>query len=161
NRQASGDGEALIAWTPGAANGAEIDGQEIEFTSGGQLGRTREVAGDATSVTIGALTNGTTYDVRVRARNADGWGALSPTAAVLIRAHTSDMPGQFAANLEYQQVTVTWAPSAGNGTSVTGYPVEIVTTGASVVVAGSTHTFTGLTNVTAYAVRTCANGANG
>ncbi|MCU0273940.1 MAG: fibronectin type III domain-containing protein, partial [Acidimicrobiales bacterium] len=79
----SGDGDLAVAWTAPASGGTPIRDYVVEYRiqgSGGWLTAADGVS-TTTSATIGGLTNGTAYEVRVRAVNAVGTGTWSATAA--------------------------------------------------------------------------------
>ena len=82
---------------PGATFGAEITRYEFSVDSGKTW--TRVSGGDVKSpVTVGGLTNGTTYSVQLRAVNAAGSGADSvavtgkPREALLADSSGTDVP---------------------------------------------------------------------
>ena len=107
---------------------------------------------------ITGLTNGTAYQVRVRATNARGDGAWSASATQ--QAGAPSAPAAPTLGSGNAQITASWAAPAGNGSAITGYAVQHSTDGvlwstAGVTVTAATRTavITGLTNGTAYQVR--------
>ena len=83
-----GDGSASIAFTLGADNGAAITNIEYSIDDGATW-RTR--LGPATSpVVISGLTNGTTYQVKLRAINSVGDG--TPSSAVSVTPAAAPTP---------------------------------------------------------------------
>ena len=72
------DRSAAITWVQAAGNGSPVTGYTITSSPGGI---TKTVAGDATSATIGGLTNGTGYTFTVTATNAVGDSAASGAVA--------------------------------------------------------------------------------
>lgn len=68
-----GNGQNKISWAAPAANGAAITNYEV-FQDGVSIGTTI-----LTSMTKTKLTNGINYSYSVRAYNAAGWGAQSPS----------------------------------------------------------------------------------
>jgi len=92
-----GDKSLSISFTPGATFGAEITRYEFSVDNGKTWSRVS--GGDVKSpVTIGGLTNGTTYSVQLRAVNAAGSGADSaavtgkPREALLADSSGIDVP---------------------------------------------------------------------
>lgn len=75
-----GNGSAEIAFTAGAANGAAITNYKYQLDGGSWTAFSPAVT--TPSVTIGGLTNGTTYSVKLRAVNSVGDGAESDALSV-------------------------------------------------------------------------------
>ena len=77
-----GDGQLGVRWTAPSDNGAAIDDYDVRYRTGG--GSWTElpdaVKSTATSATITGLTNGTAYEVQVRAGNSVGDGPWSASA---------------------------------------------------------------------------------
>ena len=126
------------------------------------------VASTGRSLTITGLTNGTGYDAQVRAFNANGLGAWSPTATVKagLPARAS-APTLLSSN---QQLTATWAAVSGNGSAITDYDLRYSSNSGSTwtdVEMDSTantarsFTITNLTNDTAYIVQARATNTHG
>ncbi|MSW46544.1 MAG: hypothetical protein F2837_11500, partial [Actinobacteria bacterium] len=69
-----GDGSAEISFTAGADNGAPISNYKYSTDNGSSWTAFSPVV-TSSSVTIGGLTNGTTYSVKLRAVNSVGDGA--------------------------------------------------------------------------------------
>jgi putative cell wall-binding protein len=76
-----GTGEVHLVWTaPKTAGSAAVTGYEVcDTTTAAALTRcpTATTAGTATSLTLTGLTDGTTYDFEVRAKDASGYGPFS------------------------------------------------------------------------------------
>ena len=89
-----GDGEAEIAFTPGADNGSAII--NYEYSTDGSNYTALSPANATSPVTIPGLTNGTDYSITLRAVNAEGAGAASDTVSVTPDAH-SDGDGTLVA----------------------------------------------------------------
>ena len=116
------------------------------------------------------MTNGTTYNVRVRARNAVGDGPWSATATAT-PADAPAAPTALMLTAGDTQLSATWtAPADPAGAPVTSYQVHYKTNAATdrdgtagdptsgwiddnVSITGTTATITNLTNGTAYNVR--------
>ena len=134
-------------------------------------------AGSA-AATITGLSNGTKYEARVRARNANGVGPWSPSATTTPLAAPSTPTG-LTLERGHEQLVASWTASAARGSTITGYTVEYrdctatrkdctssprwnatwmsqtVTDGTTTATIGS------LTNDTAYQVRVRADSATG
>ncbi|AGL16845.1 fibronectin type III domain-containing protein [Actinoplanes sp. N902-109] len=152
---APADSSITVSFTaPADAGGSPITGYDVSVDDGGTW------AALAADRTVTGLTNGTTYGVRVRARNAAGAGPAGPSASATPVAGLPGMPaglvvtrGDASAGLSF---------TAGTG-RVTGYQVSVddgvnwsalpVTTTDDAGTTTLTATVTGLTNGTTYAVR--------
>jgi hypothetical protein len=112
----------------------------------------------STDCTVTGLANGTTYSVYVTATNSAGEGPRSGT----ITATPNAIPGQVAGLQVDQepgqadkQLALSWQPAPDAGSPVTRYDVEISSQaggqgGITSVGLTTSHTFSGLTNGTAY-----------
>ena len=132
----------------------------------------------STAATITSLTNGTKYEARVRARNANGLGPWSPSAATTPLAAPSTPTG-LTLERGHTQLVTSWTASAARGSTISGYTVEYrdctatrkdctvsprwnATWMSETVAAGTTtETITSLTNDTAYQVRVRADSDTG
>ena len=76
-----GDGSASIAFTAGGDNGAAITNYEYS-TDNGSTWTARSPAATTSPIAISGLTNGTTYQVKLRAINSVGTGAESSAVSV-------------------------------------------------------------------------------
>jgi hypothetical protein len=76
-----GNASASIAFTPGASNGAVVTNYEYSTDNGGSW-TTRNPASAASPVAITGLTNGTTYQLKLRAINSAGTSAESSAVSV-------------------------------------------------------------------------------
>ncbi|WP_420113751.1 fibronectin type III domain-containing protein, partial [Pseudactinotalea sp.] len=122
----------------------------------------------ATSYTISGLKNGTTYRVRVLARNAAGDGAWSTVVSAKPRT-VSSAPRTVKVSAGKSSLVVRWvAPSSSGGASRTAYIVQYSTDGRTWKTASRTvkptatsYTITGLKNGTTYRVRVIAVNAAG
>ena len=117
------------------------------------------------STTITGLTNGTIYQVRVRAGNQTGEGPWSNP--VNAEPGTPSIPKHLLVAPGSAKLAVSWQASSGNGSSVTGYDVQY-RAGTRGGWANHTHTGTStsttistLTNNTAYYVRVRGKNSQG
>ena len=171
----AGNPRVTLSWTPGPDGGSPITGYELRLSS--DDGRTwshwRPVPGSdarTTSHTVTGLTNGTTYSFQLRARNAQGAGAVASADAT--PATTPDAPRGLSANAADGLVTLSWTPGPDGGSTITGYEVRRSSDGGLTwvpswqSVAGSdartvSHTLTDLANGATYSFQLRARNARG
>lgn len=185
-----GNTQLTASWDVPSANGSTISGYEIQHcdttASGGCSVSanwtpdppTSVTAATTTTTSIASLTNGTKYQVRVRATSNEGdgpWSRQSGTPKAVPAAPTLD-----SLTAGDRKLTVSWsAPSDLHGTTITGYVVEYRPctaipkscssnakwgswkTSTSSGAATLTKQITGLTNGTKYQVRVRANSNGG
>ena len=73
-----------VRWAkPASTGGAALTGYVVQVLSGGKVVKTVNAGATATSLTVPGLVAGTSYAVRVLAKNAAGTGAPSVTSAVV------------------------------------------------------------------------------
>lgn len=148
------DGGLVLTFTPGTDGGSPITDLEYQLDGGAWVS-----AGSLGSpLTITGLTNGTTYQVAVRAVNAIGAGAPSATVPGVPSA-VPGAPMAVAAVAAGGRVTVSWsAPVSNGGTAIDSYTASAyaqaaggTTPIATCTTASLTCDITGLTNgVTVY-----------
>ena len=138
----------------------------------------RRYSATSLSATITGLTNGTKYEARVRARNANGAGPWSPVASGIPLAAPSTPTG-LTLERGHTQLVVSWSEPASHGAAITGYVVQHrdctatrkdctsspkwneTWTPHSDTGTDTSRTMTGLTNDTAYQVRVRATSSTG
>ena len=100
--------------------------------------RTRRPSGTALSTDITGLTNGTKYEIRVRARAANGVGPWSPAeGAVPVAAPAA--PLRLTVDPGNELLKVSWDAPFNNGAEITGYKVQYCDTAASGGCSGDTN----------------------
>ncbi len=170
-----------VEWSAPAANGASISDYDVRYCVNSTgcdaanewtaLGDTGDDATDTSrTATIGSLTNGTTYQVQVRAGNSVGDGAWSASASEY-PSTVPGAPGTPTLTVGDLSLGVSWAaPSSNGGSAVTGYKVgrcsancgtDTNWTVKTLTGTGRSTTLTGLTNGTAYQVRVAATNRGG
>ena len=164
-----GNATLTVTWAaPANTGGSAITGYDVRH----KLGSAQDIAanwtvvantGDGLSHAITDLTNGTSYDVQVRAVNVAGDGAWSATSAGA-PVETPGAPAAPTVTAGVGELTVTWtAPADVGGSAITGYDVRHKLSSASDIAANWTvaanigndlsHTISSLMNDTQYDVQ--------
>jgi outer membrane protein OmpA-like peptidoglycan-associated protein len=155
------DGQLIVAFTaPSYNGGAPITDYKYSINNGSTWVST---GGPTSSIIINGLTNGTTYNVKVRAVNSAGDGtASSAVAATPFTVPAAPTIGTITAGNAQLSVPFT-APSSTGGSTITDYKysTDNGTTWTSAVSRVSPIVITGLTNGTAYNVKLRAVNAAG
>ena len=173
----SGVSQATAAWTAPSGNGSAISDYDVRYrVSGASTWTAVTHTGTGLTATITGLTNGTAYEVQVRAGNARGTSPWSPSGTVV-----SGGPLDLAAptlSSGNAKLTAAWVSPTG-GVTVSDYDVRYractdadktcpdaddtwgAWTDVSHTGTGLTATITGLTNGTAYEVQVRAENAQG
>ena len=116
-----------VRWTsPGNAGRPVITGYKLQYRQGGSGGWTAHAhSGTGTSTTLGSLATDTTYQVQVRALNADGdgpWSAAGSRSTGAVAATVPGAPRGFTAAPDNARVTLSWsAPASDGGAPITTY----------------------------------------
>ncbi len=161
---AAGNASATVSWSaPASDGGAAVTGYRVTTYVGGIAQGTTD-AGNATSIVVTGLMNGTAYTFSVAAANGIGYGPESAQTAVVTPMTVSGAPTGVTAAAGNASATVSWsAPASDGGAAVTGYRV---TTYVGGIAQGTTDAgnatsivVTGLMNGTAYTFSVAA--ANG
>ena len=117
---ARGDGQVDLSWGDADDGGATIDRYNYRYRVQGATypGYSRVYS---LSKTLTGLTNGTTYDLQVRAHNAEGFG--SPSTVSATPADVPGAPRNFAHHRPSStSVDVSWeAPADNGGSTITEY----------------------------------------
>jgi hypothetical protein len=118
-----GDGQATITFTAGADGGSPLT--NYEYTTDGGLTWTAFGPADAASpVTLTGLTNGTTYEVVLRAVNALGKG--EPSEAVTVTPRTlPGAPTGLSAEASDGTAEITFTPPDDGGSAITNYQYRV------------------------------------
>ncbi len=159
-----GNGIASISFTAGSDNSFSITNYEYS-TDNGVIFTACSPVVTASLVPISGLTNGLTYQVKLRAVNSRGSGAASSAISVTPRT-TPGTPTALSATPSDHGASITFTPPADNGGSaVTNYQYSVNNgtswTACSPAVTNSPVTITGLSNQTTFQVKLRAVNAAG
>ena len=168
----AGDRRLGVRWTAPADNGARIDDYDVRYRPLGGAWRSLPdaVRSTATTATITGLTNGTTYQVQVRAGNSAGDGPWSASAAAtpMSPASPPSAPSPPVLTAGDGRLYARWTAPSDNGAAIDDYDVRYRPSGGGwrslpdgVKSPATTATISGLTNGTRYAVQVRAGNAAG
>ncbi|WP_229791062.1 Ig-like domain-containing protein [Zhihengliuella salsuginis] len=149
--ESTGDRKAVLTWDPPANNGSPITHYTV---SGG--GHTQQCA--ATTCTIEPLTNDQVYNFTVTATNAIGESPTSPESADARPDVEPEQPAAPTGKRGDQQAAFNWTAPVSRGSAIQSYTLEISPAPANGVaqvtgITGTSYTWEGLKNGTAYQVR--------
>ncbi len=121
-----GDMTVTLNWSAGSSGAVGepswadvVTGWQYRMKTGvGDYGDWSDLAADATSHEITALTNGAAYKFELRARNKIGPG---PAAAVEATPATVPAAPELSATAGDRTVTLSWTPAFDGGSAVTGW----------------------------------------
>ena len=145
-----------VNWTAPSNTGPDIDNYDLRYregSSGAWTNGPQNVSG--TSETISGLTESTSYQVQVLARNAEGDSPWSlPGSGQTGALGAPDVPHSLDATRGNRQVMLSWVQPSG-GAEVTGYEYEQDVSGTWISTGSTdtTTTVTGLTNGQSYTFR--------
>ena len=145
-----------VNWTAPSNTGPAIDDYDLRYregTTGSWTAGPQNVSG--TSETISGLTESTSYQVQVLARNAEGDSPWSlPGSGQTGALGAPDVPHSLDATPGNRQVMLSWVQPSG-GAEVTHYEYELDLSGTWISTGGTatSHTVTGLTNGQSYTFR--------
>ena len=145
-----------VNWTAPSNTGPAIDNYDLRYregTTGSWINGPQNVSG--TSATISGLTESTSYQVQVLARNAEGDSPWSlPGSGQTGALGAPDVPTSLSVTRGNRQVMLSWVQPSG-GAEVTGYEYEQDVSGRWISTGSTdtTTTVTGLTNGQPYTFR--------
>jgi hypothetical protein len=132
NTPTAGDHELQVSWTAPNDNGAEITEYTVDvFKANSPVQGSNVVQSKVrTNVTtlsekFTGLDNGTSYVVRVRARNRAGYNNDGPPSAAATPAGRPFAPTGLTATPGNGQVILNFTPGGDNGAGLDGYQVSI------------------------------------
>jgi hypothetical protein len=146
-----GDGELTARWSAPETTGSPVTSYTLTI-SPAPSGGPATVTTSGTSYTFRGLTNGTGYQVQVRAHNrAPEPSAFSAPSATQVPAAPPAAPVIAAAPVASEtgrQIDVTWAAPANNGAEISRYQLEITGgAGSGTFVVGAAETRYALQNI--------------
>ena len=157
--------QASLAWiAPTQSGGAEVTDYVVEYSS--NSGSTWAVFADgvstSTAATVTGLTNGMTYQFRVKAVSSGGTSEASSTATAIVGVPSA--PTSLSATPLGLSVRLSWtAPTQNGGSAITDYVAQFSadsgatwSTFSDSVSTSTTTTVTGLTNGLTYQLRVSA-----
>ena len=116
-----------VTWTAPRNTGPAITAYNVQYRRNGETSWTQAAyAGTDTRATLTGLTVGTTYQVQVRAKNAEGdgpWSNSSSAATATDAPPTFTSPATFSVAENTTAVGSVIATDANSGDSVTGYTI--------------------------------------
>jgi len=146
-----------LTWTAPSNGGDPITDYIVDYRVSGDVPWTNFVDGvsASTGATVTGLTNGVTYEFRVRAVNGIGTAPDSNIASVTVSAPTvPSTPSAPTASLVFnvigQVASVAFTPPSANGSAITSYTVTSSPGGFTGTGATSPIVISGLTNGQAY-----------
>ena len=153
----AGDRSASVVFTAPAADGGALVGNYEYSTDNGANWTARVPAATSSPVAVGGLSNGVTYQVKLRAVNAAGAGAASDAVAVVPRGVPGAPSGlRVVAFPGARQAAVVWtAPTDTGGARLSGYRYRLSSPNSATL-------FTDWTNTTSTnrVLTSLANGAS-
>jgi predicted phage tail protein len=165
-----GNGRVVLKWlAPSSNGGAAVTDYIIQRRIGtGAWATVNDGAGTQLTRTVIGLTNGTTYQFRVLAKNSAGTSPVSNTVNTIPRTVPS-APRSLTATPDNGRVTLKWlAPASNGGAAVTDFVIQRSSNGTNGWVTvndgvrtATSYTVTGLTNGTRYYFRVLAKNAAG
>jgi hypothetical protein len=148
----SGNSQIAISWSQ--VDGA--DQYEVYYNTSNSIPGSPAQTVATNTATISGLTNGTTYYVWVKGKNANGTG----NACTAVSGKPLGTPGAPTLSPAYKYLQVTWTAVSGADEYEVYYGIGSPTTLATTTT-GTTATIGGLTVGTTYYVRLRAKNANG
>ena len=158
-RVADGHLSPSVSWTTPENNGLPITDYDVRYCEDSCGSWTdASFSGTGLTTTITGLTNGTRYEVQLRATNDVVTGARSASGTGTPVAQPPRPPTALVVSANSGELSLQWAPSVANGSPVTGYEVGWRTGNQAystdnVTISGTSATITGLTNGVRYEVR--------
>ena len=158
----TGNGQLTASWNEPSANGASITHYDLQHRISGSWTQIDNISGRSRTIT--GLTNGSSYQVRVRAVNSAGNGSWSATASATPGA-VPNAPSAPTLSSSSGQIAASWSAPGNNGAAITHYDLRYRSGSGSWTVSenisGTSRTITGLTNGTSYEVQVRAANSRG
>jgi len=169
-----GDKSVKLTWAaPTSTGGLPLAGYTVQYRSysSGSKAWTSWKSSVSTSAAtraavVPSLVNGTTYELRVMARNSLGSGAASASSKA-VPAGKPSVPTSVKATPGTGKIKVSWKAPSSNGSAITGYVVQYSTNGTawktlqSVSKSSTSYTWTKATKKKTYYFRVYAKNGVG
>lgn len=143
-----------VSWSAGANNGAPIEKFTVHWSGGSKD------CGAATNCLIDTLQNDTLYTFTVTAWNAVGESSSSDPSNQVRPDVKPDPPGTPVGTFGDKQIALTWPAAKTDGSPVKSYTVRVSPGGTTQETAGTSLTWTGLTNGTSYTFQVQAHNSD-
>jgi gliding motility-associated-like protein len=144
-----GNAQVSIVFTSGSNGGSTITGYEYSLNDSTWIA----AAQTSSPITITGLTNGTSYSIKLRAKNVIGNGAISDAVSVT-PVSTPSAPTNLIATPGNTQVSIAFTSGSNGGSAITGYEYSLNNgTWIAASQTSSPITITGLTNGTIYEIK--------
>jgi len=161
----AGNSQVALAWTAPNANGSAITDYVVEYKLSSEP-TTWTVFADGTSTstaaTVTGLSNGSSYDFRVKAVNGIGTSVASSTASATPTVPTVPAAPTIATAIAGNtSASVAFTPGGNGGSAITGYVATSSPGGFTGSGASSPITVSGLTNGVSYTFTVTATNAIG
>jgi len=161
----AGNSQVALAWTAPNANGSAITDYVVEYKLSSEP-TTWTVFADGTSTstaaTVTGLSNGSSYDFRVKAVNGIGTSVASATASATPTVPTVPAAPTIATAIAGNtSASVAFTPGGNGGSAITGYVATSSPGGFTGSGASSPITVSGLTNGVSYTFTVTATNAIG
>ncbi|GGD00896.1 fibronectin type III [Tersicoccus solisilvae] len=133
-----GDGRLDVAWTPPHVDGSPVSSYDLEISPAPPSGAVQRPGLTTTAYTWTGLSNGTAYQVRVRAHNkAKDPSDFSGFSASEVPAGRPGAPASVTTQRvssvgSQNQIAVSWAAAAPNGDPIESYTLSVLRGGSTV-----------------------------
>lgn len=151
-----GNNSVEITFNTPATNGSDITQYLVTDSSG-----TIDVSGSSSPITVGELTNGTTYYFKVAAVNVAGTGPYSSFTNGVYPMDVPGIPSNVVATFGNAEIDVTYSSPSDNGSPILNYIISYNDVTIDISATTLSYTITGLTNGTSYAIKVAAINSNG
>ena len=121
----AGDRRLEVSWTAPSDNGAPIEDYDVRYrpSGGGWMELSDDGGNTNPRATIGGLTNGTQYEVQVRAQNSEGESPWS-AGAMGTPIGAPSQPAAPTVTAGDRRLEVSWTAPSDNGAPIEDYDVR-------------------------------------
>ena len=151
-----GSSSAFLTWGAAASNGLTLTDYEVQYSTDSGTSWTTFVDGVSvtTAANISGLTNGTSYNFRVRGINSLGGGTWSAPSSTTTPATVPGTPSAISFSATNSQATISFTAPSSGGATISKYQYSINGGSSWINLSGTTSplTIAGLTNGVTYSV---------